>query len=171
VTHKERFHRTAERKPVDRPACWLGLPDTEALPGLFKYFGVSDIDGLRHAVNDDVYPVELPCEFPGGRPIYAALQFAKKESNRALTEPGFFEEYCDPSRIDDFPWLDPALHIHPESCRAAVESAPDDRAVLGVLWSAHFQDALSAFGMETALVKLVEEPDMFRAVIDRILEF
>jgi uroporphyrinogen decarboxylase len=39
------------------------------------------------------------------------------------------------------------------------------------LWSAHFQDACSAFGMETALVKMMLEPEMFEAVIDRITEF
>jgi uroporphyrinogen decarboxylase len=171
MTHKERFHRTVERKPVDRPACWLGIPDAEALPGLCAYFGVKDADGLRRAVNDDIYPVELPCCFPNGYPIYAALQFAKHQSARALTTPGFFEDYCDPSRVEEFDWPDPAKHIEPAACRRAVESAPNDHAVLGVLWSAHFQDALSAFGMEAALIKLLEAPDMFKAVIDRILEF
>ena len=44
-------------------------------------------------------------------------------------------------------------------------------AVMGVVWSAHFQDACSAFGMETALMNMLAEPEMFRAVIDRITEF
>ena len=40
----ERFYATAERRPVDRPAAWLGMPDPQALPGLFSYYGVKDID-------------------------------------------------------------------------------------------------------------------------------
>jgi len=171
MTNKERFHRTAERKPVDRPASWLGMPDAEALPGLLSHFKVKTIDELRRAIDDGIYPVELPCDFPGNRAIYAALQFAKIESNRALTEPGFFENYTDPEKISDFPWPDPTKHIHPEACRAAVESTPSDRAVMGVLWSAHFQDTLSAFGMEMALMKLIEEPEMFMAVTNRIVDF
>jgi len=174
LTHKERFRATAERKPVDRPATWLGLPAPDALPGLCKFFSVSDLDGLRDAVGDDIYPVEMPCNFPGGKPIYAALPFAKKNQSgpeRSLTAPGFFEDYDDPSKIDDFDWPDPTLYIKEAECRKAIESAPGDRAVMGVLWSAHFQDACSAFGMEAALIKLYEAPDMFRAVIDRITEF
>jgi len=171
VTNKERFHRTAERKLVDRPASWLGMPDSEALPGLYKHFKTSSMDGLRQAIDDDIHPIELPCSFPGDRKIYAALQFAKIESNLALTEPGFFENYVDPDRVSDFPWPDPAQYIHPAACAAAVEAAPTNKAVMGVLWSAHFQDTLSAFGMEAALIKLMEEPSMYMAVSNRILEF
>ena len=173
MTHKERFHATIARKPVDRPASWLGLPAPDTLPGLYSFYGVNDMNGLRRAVGDDVYPVEMPCNFPGSNAIYSALQFAKKRlsgSERTLTAPGFFEDYDDPSKIDDFNWPDPEKYIDPTECLAAVEAA-DDRAVVGILWSAHFQDACSAFGMETALVKMLEEPDMYRAVIDRITEF
>jgi uroporphyrinogen decarboxylase len=46
-----------------------------------------------------------------------------------------------------------------------------DQAVLGSLWSAHFQDACAAFGMESALLTMLETPEMFQAVIDRILQF
>ena len=36
----ERFLATVERRPVDRPAGWLGMPTTEAVPGLLAHFGV-----------------------------------------------------------------------------------------------------------------------------------
>ena len=173
MTHKERFHATIERKPVDRPASWLGLPVPDSLPGLFDFFGVNTVDGIRGVVNDDVYPVEMPCNFPGSNAIYSALKFAKKDTSgpeRTLTAPGFFEDYDDPSKIDDFDWPDPEKYIDPADCLSAVEAA-DGRAVLGILWSAHFQDACSAFGMAESLLKMIEEPDMYRAVIDRITEF
>jgi len=48
---------------------------------------------------------------------------------------------------------------------------PDGYAAMGVLWSAHFQDACAAFGMEPALVAMVERPEVFDAVIGRIVEF
>ncbi len=174
MTHKERFHATVERREVDRPAAWLGLPTDKALPGLLAYFQADSLGALRETVNDDVYPAELPCSFPNSSAIYSALQFAKVSSRsneeRTLTSAGFFEDYEDPDKIDDFPWPDPAEHIHPEACRRAVQTA-DGRAVLGMLWSCHFQDACSAFGMETALIKMLTEPEMFRAVIDRITDF
>ena len=174
MTHKERFCATVERRPVDRPAAWLGLPTAKALPGLLNYFQTDSLDGLRNIIQDDVYPVEMPCSFPNSDAIYNALQFAKdaalSNEERTLTSAGFFEDYRDPEKIDDFAWPDPAKHIHPQACRKAVDAA-GDRAVLGMLWSCHFQDACAAFGMENALITMLTEPDMFRAVIDRITEF
>jgi len=43
----ERFLKTVERKPVDYPASWLGMPDVETLPILFDYFKVDDMAGLK----------------------------------------------------------------------------------------------------------------------------
>lgn len=175
MTHKERFYATIERRDVDRPACWLGLPLAEAQPGLFDYFGVSSINELKKKIGDDVYPVELPYHSPTGNAIYAAFDFAKKtgygQTERTLTAHGFFEDYSDPLRVDDFNWPDPSKHIDFKECINLVKAAPDGYVVMGVVWSAHFQDACAAFGMETALMKMITEPEMFKAVIDRITEF
>lgn len=61
--------------------------------------------------------------------------------------------------------------MDPGECRKTVESAPPEYAVMGIMWSAHFQDACAAFGMETALMRMIEAPELFQAVIDRITEF
>ncbi|MDR1222648.1 MAG: hypothetical protein LBL07_07210, partial [Tannerella sp.] len=174
MTHLERFLATVERRPTDRPATWLGIPDPGACPQLFDYFGVSDIRGLKARLDDDIYPVEMPYHSPSADAIYLALNFARETAvpdERTLTRPGFFEHCSDPADVDLFDWPDPALYIDPELCRKAVDDAPDGYAVMGVVWSAHFQDACAAFGMETALIKMLDEPEMFRAVINRIAEF
>ena len=85
--------------------------------------------------------------------------------------PGHFEDVTDPAAVGDFPWPDPLLNIDSAECKSIVDAVPADKAVLGVVWSAHFQDACAAFGMETALMNMVTEPEIFRAVIDRITEF
>jgi uroporphyrinogen decarboxylase len=172
MNHIERFYLTAERKSVDRPVCWLGLPDQAAYPGLFDYFKVKSIDELRKRIDDDVYPVEIPYHSPVSNAIYSAFDFAKtKAKDRTLTSPGFFEDYDDPEKINDFDWPDPEKYISPAQCRKMVDETPDDRAIMGVLWSAHFQDTCAAFGMETALVNMMAEPEMYRAVDEKILNF
>ena len=175
MTSRERFLATIERRPVDRPASWLGIPAHSAVPALLDHFQVPDLDALRNAIRDDVYPVELPYHSPFSDAIYMAFDFAKSghlvDEERTLNSPGCFEDVTDPAAVDDFDWPDPRLYISPDECRAVVNAAPKDVAVLGVVWSAHFQDACAAFGMETALMNMISEPDMFRAVIDRITEF
>ncbi len=54
MTHRERFYATIERRPVDRPASWLGLPAPAAHSGLFSYFGVNSVDALRTRLDDDM---------------------------------------------------------------------------------------------------------------------
>lgn len=175
MNHIERFYLTVERKPVDRLASWLGLPDKKACKGLYEHFSVRSIDELKEKVDDDIYPVELPYHSPTSDAIYAAFDFAKAghgdPDERTLTAPGFFEDYEDPGLVDDFDWPDPEKFISREECRKVVEDAPGDKAILGVLWSAHFQDTCAAFGMETALVKMMTEPEMYKAVNRKILNF
>jgi uroporphyrinogen decarboxylase len=175
MNHIERFYATVERRPVDRPACWLGIPDSKALPGLFRHFGVTNMASLKAAVGDDIYPVEIPYHSPTSTAIYAAFDFAKRRQGtpdeRTLTAPGFFEDYHDPADVAKFPWPNPAAYIDPDECRRVVSAIPDGYAVWGILWSAHFQDACAAFGMEEALIRMMVEPEMFEAVINRILAF
>lgn len=175
MTKKERFHATIERRPVDRPASWLGIPAPEALEPLFGHFGAASMDELKRCLDDDVYPIEVPYHHPPSNHIACAFDFAKGSSEdyteRTLTSPGFFEDIDDPDRVDDFPWPSPRDHMSEDECRAAIASAPSEYALLGVMWSAHFQDACAAFGMENALMTMLETPEMFQAVLDRILEF
>jgi uroporphyrinogen decarboxylase len=171
----ERFLATVERQPVDRPAGWLGMPTTEAVPGLLAHFGVSDMTALKRRLDDDVWPVEVPFHRPPANHIACAFDFAKASGDdyeeRTLTAPGFFEDRTDLASLAEFDWPDPAEHMDRDECRRAVLAVPDDFAKLGIMWSAHFQDACSAFGMENALMTMLAAPDMFRAVIDRITEF
>ena len=171
----ERFYATLERKPVDRPASWLGLPDKSAYRGLFDYFKANNLDEVRLAINDDIYPVEIPYHSPTSNNITMAFDFDQKhQSNtdeRTLTGDGFFHDYDDPTRVDDFDWPDPKKYISPEECKKMINEVPDDKAILGVLWSAHFQDTCAAFGMENALMQMILEPEMYKAVDKKIVDF
>jgi len=175
MTHIERLFSTIERKPVDRPACWLGLPVPETEKKLMDYFKVNSLFEVKKIIGDDFFTVELPYHSLNSDNIVQALNFTKADNRtldeRTLTAPGFFEDYSEPERIIEFPWPNPEEHIDPIECRKLVELAPSDYAVLGILWSCHFQDACSAFGMETALMKMILDPQMFNAVIDRITDF
>lgn len=176
MLHKDRFFATVHNEPVDRPASWLGLPVPGAEPALKQYFGVNAMDELKRILDDDIYPVEVPYNYPPSNHIAIAFKFAKsahldKPDERTLTAPGFFEDYDNPEDVDKFDWPDPALYLDREEARRRARSVDDRYARMGILWSAHFQDACSAFGMEHALVTMLTNPEMFRVVINRITEF
>jgi uroporphyrinogen decarboxylase len=171
----ERFYATIERRAADRPAVWLGMPDERALPGLYAEYHVMDLHALKLAVGDDFYAVEMPYEAPDAHAIYSAFNWygdgALDASHRTLTADGCF---IDAETVEDlafFKWPEPEKYIDPAECRRRVDAAPADKAVLGVLWSAHFQDACAAFGMETALMNMLQNPEVYEAVNDRIVDF
>jgi len=176
MNHRDRFYATIHHQPVDRPASWLGLPVPAAESALLNYFGVHSIDQLREVIDDDIYPIEVPYNYPPSNHIACAFNFAKVShldtpDERTLTAPGFFEDYGDPADVDKFAWPDPSLYLDRDESRRRVAAAPADRIKMGILWSAHFQDACAAFGMEQALMTMYMNPDMFRAVINRITDF
>jgi len=175
MNSQERFFATLAHQSVDRLPCWLGMPTPEALQRLFDYFKVRSIAELKTLLDDDLYPVEVPyCHSPANH-IACAFDFSAGNSadyeERTLTGHGFFAGKNDLRCITDFPWPNPAEHIDIEECKKAVSAVPVGKVGLGIMWSSHFQDACAAFGMEDALMAMLLEPVMFKAVIDRILEF
>jgi uroporphyrinogen decarboxylase len=175
MTKRERFLRTIERRDADRPASWLGMPSAAAVPDLLGYFRAGSMKELKEILGDDLWPVDVPYMNPPSNHIACAFDFAKDKSadyeERTLTAPGFFEGIDDVSAVGSFSWPDPAAHMSREACAAAADAVPEGYALMGVMWSAHFQDACAAFGMEAALMTMLTAPDMFEAVTERIVSF
>ncbi len=177
MNRRERFLAAIERRPLDRPPAWLGLPVPDALPGLLAYFKAGDLVELKRILDDDVFPVEVPYNNPPANHIACAFDFAAgapgagTTDERTLTAPGFFAGCSTPADVRKFDWPDPKRHIDPDACRRAMDAVPAGYATLGMLWSAHFQDACAAFGMAESFVKMITEPAVYRAVIDRITAF
>jgi uroporphyrinogen decarboxylase len=64
MNHRDRFLATIHYEPVDRPASWLGMPVPAAEPGLKKHFGVESMEGLKRLLDDDIYQIDVPYEYP-----------------------------------------------------------------------------------------------------------
>jgi uroporphyrinogen decarboxylase len=173
VNSRERFLATIERRPVDRPAWWVGDPLPETIATLCRHYRVADFAELKRKLDDDVWSVNVPFHCPPANHIACAFQWAKDQryNERTLTAPGFFEGVRDPARVNDFRWPDPVRCMDAAEIKAAFATVPPDKASLALLWSCHLQDAFAAFGMEDALVCMVEAPEMFRAVAERIVDF
>lgn len=171
----ERFYATVNREKVDRPAAWLGMPDMKSQPALLKYYHVKSMHELKLAIGDDFYAVEVPYQSPTANAIYAAFDWYMDGNvdaeERTLTADGCFKDAEDLEDLDFFQWPDPAKYIDPLECKRRVDMAPKDKVVLGMLWSAHFQDTCAAFGMETALMNMLANPEIYKAVDEKIVSF
>lgn len=176
MTPKERFYATIQNQPVDRPATWLGLPTPDAVPRLLEYFKVDSIAALKTKLNDDVWPVIVPYNNKPFNDIGCALNFAKTgeggtQDERTLTAPGYFENMTDPAEVEKYPWPNSKDYLDVEEAARRAKEIPEDKLRMGIMWSAHFQDSCSAFGMENALITMMMYPDMYQAVINRITDF
>ena len=171
----ERFYATINREKVDRPAAWLGMPDIHSQPALFEYYQVKNLHELKLAIGDDFYAVDVPYQSPNASAIFAAFDWYMDGNvdaeDRTLTADGCFKDAEELEDLDFFQWPDPEKYIDPEECRRRVDMAPKDKAVIGMVWSAHFQDTCASFGMETALMNMIANPEIYEAVDQKILEF
>ncbi len=177
MNSRERAMATIAREPVDRPATWMGEPTPAALERLLQHWNLGSETELRLFLDDDVWCFNVPYHSPSAGHIAAAFDFSQRgpaaydSEERTLTTAGFFADATDPALVDQFPWPDPALYIDRGVLHDRVRLVPEDRARLALLWSAHFQDSLAAFGMENALAAMLLAPQMYQAVIDRITSF
>lgn len=175
MNSKERFIATIERKPVDRPAAWLGMPDINEQQALFNFYGVKNLHELKLAIGDDFYAIEVPYESPTANAIFAAFDWYMDGNvdnhERTLTADGCFKDAEELEDLDFFEWPDPEKYIDVEECRRRADMKPDDKVGIGMVWSAHFQDACASFGMETALMNMLANPEIFEAVNNKIIDF
>lgn len=176
VNGKERFYAVAERKPTDRLPVWMSAPVGRELDLLCEYYGAADWHELQLKAGDDIYAFDIPYDSGYASHIAAAFDWYRNGSNvdpehRTLTADGCFKDAEDPEDLEFFEWPDPELYIDTDEIARICREAPEDRAVLAQVWSAHFQDTCAAFGMETALMNMVSNPEIYMAVDRKILDF
>lgn len=169
----ERFYKFCAREELDSPLHWLGCPTPEALPNLLQYFKVTNEIELKNKLGDDIYPIEVAYNNPPTNHIACAFNWhlaheGESYTERSLTEAGFFARCRD---IDKFPWPRPSEHIDIAKCQKNAAEVPVGKVGLGIMWSAHFQDACAAFGMENALMEMILDPDFYKQLINKIVDF
>lgn len=176
MTGKERFLATVAKQPVDRPAVWMSAPTGIELERVCAYYGVNNWHELQEKAGDDVYAFDIPYDSGYATHIAATFDWYQNGSNvdpdhRTLTADGCFKDAKVLSDLDFFEWPDPRLYIDAEETRRRCAAAPEGRATLAQCWSAHFQDACAAFGMEKALINMAVNPEIYQAVDEKIIDF
>jgi uroporphyrinogen decarboxylase len=176
MKHRDRFFATIENAPVDRPACWLGLPGSEAGSNLMQHFGVNSIDAVRKILHDDICPIEVPVnnlfsENNTSVRNQTRIRHFNSPLEKIIPSMDFRMNVNDVADPEMLILPDPSLIVDAELSKRRARAVDDHMARLGVLWSSHFQDACSVFGMERVLLSALVQPDKFKAILDRITKF
>ena len=64
-----------------------------------------------------------------------------------VTADGFFKDYSDPGKVNDFNWPDPKKYVDINEALRLVNEAPKDKVIMGVCWSSHFQDVITSYSI------------------------
>ena len=141
-----------------------------------KLYNVKNWHELQLKAGDDIYAFDIPYDSGYATSIAAAFDWYQNGSNvdpdhRTLTADGCFKDAESLEDLAFFNWPDPQKYIDVAECKRRCMAAPADRAVLAQVWSAHFQDACAAFGMQTALMNMACNPEVYQAVDAHIVDF
>jgi len=174
LTARERVRRTLQFQETDRAPC--DLMESIVWPELQEWFaihkGLSDPDDVRDFLDLDFrwfWPnPEPPDTIDFNDPMYS-LPYTGDYSDRSVERP-LREVRTVDEMLKKHAWPDPEWWdfkpVH--DLRAKY---PDKAIVLLVHWTMLFMNACDFFGMEEALVRLVEEDEVFVEFLRRQNEF
>jgi uroporphyrinogen decarboxylase len=169
MSKRQLIKRLIAREQVERCGFWLGIPHRDTWPILLRHFAANSEQELRNRLGDDVSWLcpqfyENAYQDPAGGQLFdASLDRTKHGSVGPLVD-------CDSvSRVKEFPWPNPD-YLNFDSCLRDLRSAGDVYRLSG-FWTCYFHNIADLFGTEEYLVKMSTEPQVVRAVTDRVCEF
>jgi uroporphyrinogen decarboxylase len=164
MTSRERIRRIIAGEPADRCGFWLGNPHGDTWPILHEYFGTSTEEELRRLLQDDFRWIPAGhFHDPNGKGMF---HIPNRTSHGSA---GPFAESETVSDLDAYDW--PRLeYLDFEPTLEALRNAGDYYRASG-LWTCFYHNVMDLFGMESYMINMKINPDLVRAVTDRVCEF
>jgi uroporphyrinogen decarboxylase len=180
-------HRTLDRLPV---GYFILLPDVAKkigdAAGLSEYNEIVDFLGadyrkIRTPMKKSPSPDEVDRYFKyynapwpeqdADRPFFSYAPFGFEDGRTlsgAVCKPPF-ADIESVKEIESYPWPDPDWLDYDAVLNTAMKY--QDKAVIINDWIPTFNSVCSFFGMDTALMYLIEEPQLIEATVEHITEF
>jgi len=169
MNHRERELATIRHELPDRiPVDAIAIENTATVAA---YLGIEEVDVISHLGLDgrlvgigyanDAREAGLD----PGRDEWGAL--AGEEYGTTHTYP--LTDASSVSQVERHAWPDPAQYDYPTAA-AAARNLSSEYAVRGPYWQPLFCRVCSLVGMETALMWMVTEPDLFEATLEAVFE-
>lgn len=171
MNKKERVNAVLNRKPIDRNAFWMGCPTQEAKEIYYRYFEVATDEELSSVIGDDFVWIsadENSWKHPEGKPMFDFLGGKERVS---LNQEGVFAECESIKEVEKYDWPDAKYLDFTHVIKKIDEANERGVAVFSGLWSPFFHDITNFFGMENCFIKMITNPEVVEAVVDRVIEF
>jgi uroporphyrinogen decarboxylase len=170
LTHRDRVLKTFQFEPIDHPA--FDLMEGCVWQELMDYFkvrhGLADVNAVHAYLGTDFRWAFV--DYQGPMPAQAAPPAGTEKQLSKQVKAGPLAYASTIQEVMKYPWPDPAW-LQPADYAAFNRTWPEHARVLCTGWAPLFWSACEAFGMENALVKMVAEPQVFGAFIQRQHEY
>jgi uroporphyrinogen decarboxylase len=164
---RTRVLRTLNFEPTDRAP--FDLMEGCVWPELLEYYrrnhGLETTEQVLDLLDTDFRWTFLEYLGPPAAPTPEAPASQKAASTKAVSV-GPLAQARTLTEIETYPWTDPAW-FGPADYASARRQWPDKALVFCPGWMPLFWTACELFGMQPAMTKILEEPDLFEALIRR----
>jgi uroporphyrinogen decarboxylase len=164
---RQRVLRTLRFEPADRAPCDLmeGCIWPELLEYYRKNHGLETADQVLDFLDTDFRWTFLEYVGPPAPPVAETTALEQAASSKAVAY-GPLAHASSLTEIEAYPWLDPAW-FGPADYAAARHRWPDKALVFCPGWMPLFWTACELFGMQPAMTKILDEPEVFESLIQR----
>jgi hypothetical protein len=160
-------HKLPDRIPAD-------VIRIEIIPEIANYLKTSQ-DAVLGLLGIDG-KVVCTTKYLGKMPTESNEETLDEWGTAANEEYGFTHRYPlsdveSLASIDCYPWPDPSRYDFEEAAAMAGTIAHAGLATRGPFWQPVFCRLCSLFGMEETMIRMMNEPVLFQAALDRIMHF
>jgi uroporphyrinogen decarboxylase len=155
---------------VERTGFWLGNPHDDMWPILHAHFGTSTEEELRQKLGDDVRWI-CPQMYddvyrdPSGRcDLFGTGVEGGKHASR-----GPLADAETPADLEAYSWPN-AEYLNFDACLEDLRNAGDVYRLSG-FWTCFYHNIMDLLGMEEYMAKMYTNPDVVRAITDRVCGF
>ncbi len=168
MNSRERIRTIISGKPADRCGFWSGNPHPETWPIYHAYFKTRSEEEFRRKLGDDLRWI-CPQFYSDAYNHPRGYQMFDEGLDRIAHGRPPLSEAQTVKDIENFPWPDPK-YLNFDACLRDLENAGDVYRASG-LWTCFYHNVMDLFGMEMYMMNMYENPELVRAVTDRVCQF
>ena len=169
MTRRELIRNIVARKNTGRCGTWIGNPDQEALPLYLKESGTTSLEALQQKLNDDVrwitpHYLKSTYQHPEGK----KMRWWKDLNPMGLAG-GPFAHIESIAEVEKMEWPD-IKYLNFDETITRLKNTGDYYRMSG-FWAPFYHDLTYMLGTEDLLLKMLTNPEVVHALLDRICNF